>query len=69
MKIEGIAINVSRKRIYHTTSSGQKEMKLQTKEAESEFYGYMEQEINARNGRLVTIMATPAGWRAILVFE
>ena len=69
MKIESVVINVSRKRIFHTDSTGQREYKLETKEAEAEFYRFIEQVLNERNGRLHGILATPAGWRAILVFE
>jgi hypothetical protein len=70
LKIESIVINVSRKKIFHTNSTGQQEYKLQRpKEAESEFYAFIEHHVNERNGRLQGIMATPAGWRAILTFD
>jgi hypothetical protein len=69
LKIEGVAINLSRKRIYHTDSTEQREFKLESKEAETEFYRYIEKEVNERNGRLLSILTTAAGWRAILIFE
>ncbi|MGY5876581.1 MAG: hypothetical protein RTU30_12605 [Candidatus Thorarchaeota archaeon] len=70
MRIESIVINVSRKRIFHTDSTGQREFKLERpKEAESEFYSYIERHVTENNGRLHSILTTPAGWRAILIFE
>ena len=70
MRIESIVINVSRKRIFHTDSSGQREFKLENpKQAEAEFYSFIEHQINERGGKLHSILATPAGWRAILTFE
>jgi hypothetical protein len=69
MKIESIVINVSRKRIFHTDSNGQREFKLKTKEAEAEFYAYIEQYLEGSSFRLFTILLTPAGWRAILVSD
>jgi hypothetical protein len=70
LKIESVVVNVPRNRIFHTDSTGQREFKLERpKEAESEFYSYIEQQVNERKGHLQAMLTTPAGWRAILIFD